>query len=282
MSIRFFLRGAFLLPFFFMHYTLSASSIEGYFNVFYSDLNHYDQWLKEDMKDYFKDIFISAFNLPSSNNRKFRHDAQFKIINSYTNDEDYAYVYLDFKTRTSVELIVSGVEKGELNVNGAKRGEISVENDSDYTHISAVFEKGVYFVSIKINKRFNNIPVVALSNRQLSLSKRRGFNRTASANIRVANLKGTLVPGIYSSLFKSFCFPYFKNNDDKRDLFFSVLNKNEESMEGFTLLGALFKSVKENETVSKLTNKGFSIENLSWWKDKILKNEVCRYGENQP
>ncbi len=283
MSMKVFLRGALLLPFFLMSFIYGASiSPDTYYSVFYSNIQEYDKWLNSHKNDHFKDIFIAAYNLPSKGRRKFSFNPDMRIIESYTKDEKYGYIYLEFKTRTNVEMIVSGIKKGTLTINGSKRGDISLEKDSDYVLIHGVFEKGIYFFSLNIIEKFENIPVAALSNRKLSLSKNRGFNRAASANVKVSNIKSSFPGGVFSQLYGGFCFPFDESNPGSRKSFHKLWKKNDTAIkDNSRLIKMLFRASENSNSAETLKKLGFSHDQLSWWQEKFNMNEVCKYGKDR-
>jgi len=277
MVLRSFLRGA-LLPLFFMPLFLYAdSSIEGYFSVFYKDFSKYDVWLNSDKNDYFKDVFIAAYNLPSKNRRKFKHDLQVRTKRSYSKDDEYSYLYLDIKNRTNFEMIISGIKKGEISINGAKRGDVLIDKDTGYTLMRGVFERGVYFISIKVTERFDHIPILVLSDTNITWSNRRGFNKDASAKVTVSNITGKGKGGIYSNLYGSFCFPYLYNDADSKQSYYFAVNKSTGDKLSF-LIDVLSKPAKDKEASGLLMKGGFSKEQIEWWQKNFFKKEVCKYG----
>jgi hypothetical protein len=273
------IRGA-LLPFFFITTTLFADvSLSSHYEVFYMDIEQYDKWVNLERNDHFRDVFISAYNLPSRGRRKFSHKLDVKSMKSYSTDQEYAYIYIDAQSRTSFSIIISGIKKGEVSVNGSKRGNISVEKDTGYSTVSGVLEKGVYFLSIRIFERFEAIPLIALSDNRLTPSVRKGFNRDASAKVSVINFAGKGVDGIYSDMYKSFCFPYTESNDEKRTAYYFTVNKKHCEGSGL-LIDVLSRPAKDKAAFEKLTKTGFSATQIIWWQESFFTREVCKYGES--
>jgi hypothetical protein len=279
MSAATIMRGA-LLPFFFITATLFADvSLSSHYEVFYMDTAQYDKWVNSERNDHFRDIFISAYNLPSKGKRKFSHKLDVKSMKSYSTDLEYAYLYIDAKSRMNFSIIISGIKKGEVSVNGSKRGDISVQKDTGYSTVSGVLEKGVYFLSIKMSERFEHVPLIALSDTRLAISARKGFNRDASAKVSVANFAGKGIDGIYSDMYKSFCFPHTGDSDEKRTAYYFAANKNRR--EGSDLLiDILSRPAKDKNAFEKLTKTGFSATQILWWQENFFTKEVCKYGES--
>ncbi len=260
-------------------FNLSASTdLEKYYEIFYSEPGEYDNWLRSDKNDSFKDIFIASYRLPEKGVRKFSYDMQLRKIKSYSTDKEYAYAYIEVKRRTSFEMLISGIKKGKITINGAERGQISIDQESGYTIVKGVFEQGVYFFSIKINERFYGIPVIALSNRELPWSERRGFNRAASANVSIVNVNGKASGSDYAGLYKSFCFPHMNDKAEKREVFFKMVNRKKFDREGKNfLITVLSKLLYDEAAENQLKKIGFAEEQIVWWRENFLKGEVCKY-----
>lgn len=277
--MKFFLiKGGALLPFFFLWICLNAEdSLDKYFNVFYSDAGEYQNWVESEKKDYFKDIFIEMYHLPKSDRRIIDNTVEIKVLNSFSKEENYGYIYLDVPAKINTDMVIYGIRKGEIFINGISKGSVLLNSDSGYAHLSASFGKGVFFILLKIKEKINDVPITILSSVPLKSSKGTGFSKDSTSMLKIKNIDRNM-DGHFSELYKGFCFPFNKKNESGRDLFFSLSlkDKNKESEKRFLLYNiyAFANNKTSNEVLKKI---GFSIEQIEWWKKMILSSEVCRY-----
>ncbi|HPA55865.1 MAG TPA: hypothetical protein PLX56_00710 [bacterium] len=273
-----FFRGALLLPFFF----LSFNSLKGddglsnYYALFFSDADKYDKWLATDKNDRFKDIFISLYYLPDKGKRIFSNEIELRIIDSYSKNESYGYFYAEIGSQTPVEFIIYGIKKGEISINGSKKGDIKIENETGYSHLKGTFEKGVYFVSVKIEKKMDGLPVKVLSNKKLKLSEGRGFTKDAASRFFLTNISKKSVRNIFSKLYKGFCFPYNNTDSDSKELFFSISTRKDlTEVRSNKLIYFLSSLAGRSSVEEKLKKIGFSSIQIDWWKKSFFEREVC-------
>lgn len=269
-------RGA-LLPLFFLCFSLFAeSSLNDYFQVFYQKPDSYSVWLKKDKKDNFKDVFINLYNLPAFKARKFTHEHKAEEIQGFSGKTSYVYFYFEFESHTDAELLFYGIKNGEISVNGMSRGKISVSSDRGYSVLKGTYEKGIYFVSVKIIEKNDMTGIVVLSDKKLKNSEKRGFTKSAKSTLSVKNFDNSDKSGTFSMLFNTFCFPYFENITDSKDVFFGILGKNEK-IESKLLIAQLYSSKEDEKTSKSMKKIGFSDKNLIFWQEKFLNKGVCRY-----
>lgn len=271
-----FIRGA-LLPFFFIWNGLfAADGLEKYFNIFYNDINEYRKWYQLEKGDHFKDIFIELYNLPKIDKRTLNRNLNLKVLKSFSKDEEYGYLYLDIQTATSFESVLYGVNDGEIFINGTSKGKIKIQSDTGYSYFSGTFQKGVFFVLIKIKNRFENVPVIMLSNKELKRSVEKGFSKNASFSFMIKNIENSISKSDFLKLFNGFCFPY--TNENGREQFFSIAVKEKRAgMEKQFLLGDIYNSIYNKKDKEGLLNNGFSQDQIEWWKERFLSGEVCKY-----
>lgn len=274
-----FIRGAFLLPLFFSVFFIKGSDLTSYFQVFYNDADQYDKWLLSDRNDEFKDIFISLFDLPHKNKRTNRYNVKTKIIESYSKDSSYAYFYLSVSSATTVKMLIYGIKKGSVSVNGALRGEIGYGKFlSGHTSLSAELEKGIYFFSFRIDELMDGVPVKILSSKKPVYSEKAGFTKNASARIKVKNTVHDKTFNVFPFLYKSFCFPYVADSDIDRELFFSVVSRDNTYPEQQTnLIFHLFYQSNSEKSKDILIKTGFNDKKLIKWRKKVFEKEVCSY-----
>ena len=270
-------RGALLLPFFFLSINyLNATDIAKYFDVFYMDIGKYDRWLTLDKSDHFKDIFISTYNLPHKTKRKFIHEINMKIIPGYSNNESFGYLYIDVPSRIDTDLLIYGIKEGSLTVNGAKKGNISIHGETGYVLVRGSFEKGIYFISIKIKTKMDGVPLKVLSSKNIALSSSKGFTKESSFNISVTNIDPKEKDVIFSRTYENFCFPHNESATESRGLFFSVSNRLDPSEFSSTaLLYYLYSLSGRSSDAKALKKTGFSEFQIKWWQKNFFEKEVC-------
>jgi hypothetical protein len=279
-----FLRGALLLPFFF----LSFNSLKGddglsnYYALFFTDMDKYDKWVANDKNDRFKDIFISLYYLPHKGKRVFANEIELKIIDSYSKNESYGYFYVETGSQTPVEFIIYGIKKGDITINGSKKGNIKIENETGYSYLKGTFEKGVYFVSVKIEKRMEGLPVKVLSNKKLKMSEGKGFTKDAACRFSLTNVSKRTSSDLFSKLYKSFCFPYNNADNDSKELFFSISTRKDlTEIRSDKLIYFLSSLAGRSSVEEKLKKTGFSSMQIDWWKKSFFEREVCFDERNQ-
>ncbi len=272
----FILRGVLLPLIFFISFNIYAEkSADDLYSVFYSDGESYSKWLKSDRNNTFKDIFISLYNLPEKNRRKYSHNVDIKVLDSFSDKKtNNAYTYLEFSDRTSVNFVIWGIKSGSIKINGAERGDIKINKDTGFALLKGTFEKGVYFISFMIEERFKGVPVIILSDKKVRTSER-GFNRNAASSVRIYTIKARYPEIEFSALYSGFCFPYGKETD--RAMFYSLSLKKDFPEKSGPLLYDLLQLTLNDKSFSKLKKIGFSEKELKWWKEQLFKKEVCSY-----
>lgn len=279
-----FFRGALLLPFFFLS-VISLSAEDGlsdYYSVFFTDIDKYDKWVGKDKDNRFKDIFISLYNLPDKGRRIFQNEIELKIIESYSKNESYGYFYVEAASSMPVEFIIYGIRKGEIRINGSKKGDIKIESETGYSHLKGTFEKGVYFVSLKIEKQMEGLPVKILSNKKLKLSEGKGFTKDASCQFSMMNVSKRSAGDIFSKLYESFCFPYNNTDSDSKELFFSISTRKDlTDIRSNKLIFFLYSLAGRSSVEEKLKKTGFLQSQIDYWKKSFFEREVCFNETNQ-
>ncbi|MBP5406761.1 hypothetical protein J6Z19_06400 [bacterium] len=271
-------KGSFVLPFFFFcFYAFAESSLSDYFEVFYQKPEAYSVWLKNDKKDTFKDIFISLYDLPASKARKFSHAQKVEEIQGFSGKASYVYFYFEFESRTDAGLLFYGIKNGEVSVNGMKRGTISVLSDRGYSVLKGTYEKGIYFVSVKVTEKNDKTGIVVLSDKKLKNSEKRGFTKSAKSALSVKNFDNSDKSGTFSALFSTFCFPYFEDIADSREVFFEILGKNSDVEKKNPLILLLYSAKNDGKYSKTLKKLGFSDKNLSAWQENFLNKGVCNH-----
>ena len=270
-------RGA-LLPLFFLCASLFAeTSPESYYRIFYQAPEKYREWLKTDKNNSFKEVFATLYNLPLSKARKFSNEPEFKEIQGLSGKASYIYLYIEFMAHTDAAILFHGIKSGEISVNGMKRGRISLSSDIGYAVLKGTYEKGIYFVSVKIEEKNEKTGITVLSDKNLKSTVKQGFTKSASSTLTVKNFDSKDKSGIFSTFFDSFCFPYFEDISGSRELFFEMAENSSETTAGKTLISLLRSSKNDKESYNKLKKMGFSEKNLKIWQEKFLTKGVCEH-----
>lgn len=270
-------RGA-LLPLFFLCFSLYAgSSPENYYKVFYLKPEKYHDWLKADKNDSFKEIFATLYDLPVSKVRKFSDLPKFKEIQGLSGKTSYVYLYIEISVRTEASILFYGIKNGEISVNGMKRGGISLSSDRGYAILKGTYEKGIYFVSVKVEEKNWKTGITVLSDKSLKSTEKKGFTKTASSTLTVKNVDNADQSNAFSTLYESFCFPYFEDIPGSGELFFEMTENTSEAS-GAKFLISLLRSSKDNKDAVKLLKKlGFTEKSIKVWQERFLKKGVCKY-----
>ncbi len=272
--ISFLKRGA-LLPLFFLCFSLYAeSSLEDYYRVFYLPHTKYQTWLKTDKNDAFKEVFAALYALPFSKVRKFANVPKFKEIQGLSGKTSYVYLYIDIPSRTDAAILFHGIKRGEISVNGMKRGKISLSSDRGYAVLKGTYEKGIYFISVKVEEKNEKTGITLLSDKNLKSALKQGFTKSAKSSLSVKNSDSRDKSNTFSAFFDSFCFPYFEDMPDSRDLFFEMADSTAESADGRTLISLIRSSKDNKESLKSLKKMGFSDLDIETWQKKFLKG-VC-------
>ena len=270
-------RGA-LLPLFFLCFSVYAeSSLEDYYRVFYLPQAKYHTWLKTDKNDSFKEVFATLYGLPFSKVRKFGNSPKFKEIQGLSGSTSYLYLYIEIPAHTDAAILFHGIGKGEISVNGMKRGKISLSSDRGYAVLKGTYEKGIYFVSVKIEEKNEKTGITVLSDKNLKSTARQGFTKSAKSNLSVKNFDSRDKSNAFSTFFDSFCFPYFEDIQNSRELFFEMTENSSETLESKTLISLIRSSKNSKDAVKSLKKLGFTEKNLEIWQEKFLRKGVCEH-----
>lgn len=275
--INLFLRGVLLPLIFFVTIPVFAQKpISELYDVFYSDMKSYEKWLKSDRNNTLKDIFINLYNLPANGKRKYSDNIKVKVQKGLSDNKvQNAYTYLEFNERSNVNLVIWGIKKGTVKINGAERGAISIDSDTGFAVLKGVFEKGAYFISFNIKKRFPGVPVKVISDKKVKISQR-GFNRNAACSVKLYNIKPRYPEVDLSGLYSGFCFPY--SNENYREIFYALILKKEfQSDSKDSLFYNLYSLTVNDKNKSILKKAGFNEEQIDWWKKQLFEKEVCGY-----
>ena len=267
-----------MLPLFFLCFSIYAeSSLEDYYRVFYLPQAKYQTWLKTDKNDSFKEVFATLYGLPFSKVRKFGNSPKFKEIQGLSGSTSYLYLYIEIPAHTDAAILFHGIGKGEISVNGMKRGKISLSSDRGYAVLKGTYEKGIYFVSVKIEEKNEKTGITVLSDKNLKSTARQGFTKSAKSNLSVKNFDSRDKSNAFSTFFDSFCFPYFEDIQNSRELFFEMTESSSETLESKTLISLIRSSKNSKDAVKSLKKLGFTEKNLEIWQEKFLKKGVCEH-----
>ena len=270
-------RGA-LLPLFFLCFSVYAeSSLENYYRVFYMPPAKYQTWLKTDTNDSFKEVFAALYNLPFSKVRKYGNALKFKEIQGLSGKTSYIYLYIEIAAHTDAAILFHGIKKGEISVNGMKRGGISPSSDRGYAVLKGTYEKGIYFVSVKVEEKNEKTGITVLSDKNLKSAVKHGFTKSAKSTLTVKNFDSSDKSNTFSTFFDSFCFPYFEEIPDSRGLFFEMTENSPENADSKTLISLIRSSKNNKDSVKSLKKIGFTEKNLEVWQENFLKKGVCRH-----
>ena len=273
--IPFLKRGA-LLPLFFLCFSIYAeSSLEEYYKVFYLQPAKYGEWLKANKNDSFKEVFAALYDLPFAKVRKFGNTPEFKEIQGLSGKASYIYLYIEFSAHTDAAILFHGIKSGEISVNGMKRGKISLSSDRGYTVLRGTYEKGIYFVSVKINEKNEKTGITVLSDKNLKSAVNQGFTKSAASTLTVKNFDSKDQSNAFSMFFSSFCFPYFEDIPDSRELFFEMADNTSEISANKTLINLLRSSKDNKESFNSLKKLGFTETSIQLWQENFLKKGVC-------
>ena len=274
--MRSFLKRGALLPLFFLCYSLYAeSSLEDYYRVFYLPHTKYQTWLKTDKNDSFKEVFATLYNLPFSKARKFGNFPKSKEIQGLSGKTSYLYLYIEIPAHTDAAILFHGIKKGEVSVNGMKRGKISLSSDRGYAVLKGTYEKGIYFMSVKVEEKNEKTGITVLSDKNLKSTVKQGFTKSAKSNLSLKNFDSKDKSNAFSAFFDSFCFPYFEDIPESKELFFEMTENNSETAESKTLI-SLIRSAKSNkDSLKSLKKLGFTEKNIEIWQENFLKQGVC-------
>ena len=270
-------RGA-LLPLFFLCFSVYAeSSLEDYYRVFYFPHTKYQAWLKTDKNDSFKEVFASLYNIPFSKTRKFGNTPKFQEIKGLSGKTSYLYLYIEIPAHTDASILFHGIKKGEISVNGMKRGKISLSSDRGYTVLKGVYEKGIYFVSVKVEEKNEKTGITVLSDKNLKSTVRQGFTKSAKSNLSLKNFDSSDKSGAFSAFFYSFCFPYFEDIPNSRELFFEIAENSSETADSKTLISMIRSAKSNKDSLKSLKKLGFTEKDLEIWQENLLKKGVCAH-----
>lgn len=270
-------RGA-LLPLFFLCFSVYAeSSLEDYYRVFYLPQTKYQAWLKTDKNDSFKDVFAALYNLPFSKIRKFGNLPKFKEIQGLSGKTSYLYLYIEIPARTDATILFHGIKKGEISVNGMKRGRISLSSDRGYALLKGTYEKGIYFVSVKVEEKNEKTGITVLSDKNLKSTVKQGFTKSAKSNLSLKNVDSKDKSSTFSAFLGSFCFPYFEDIPESKELFFEMTENSSETADGKTLISLIRSSKSSKDSLKSLKKLGFTEKDLEIWQEKFLKEGVCEH-----
>ena len=268
-------RGA-LLPLFFLCFSIYAeSSLEEYYKVFYLPYSKYQEWLQTNKNDSFKDVFTALYGLPSSKVRKFHNTPNFKEIQGLSGKSSYIYLYIEIDAHTDAAILFHGIKKGEISVNGMNRGKISLSSDRGYAVLKGTYEKGIYFVSVNVEEKNEKTGITILSDKNLKNSVKHGFTKSAASTLAVKNFDSRDKSDVFSTFFDSFCFPYFEDMPESRELFFEMAENASETAGNKALISLLRSSKSSVESLKSLKKLGFNENSIYGWQEKFLKKGVC-------
>ncbi|MBR4532444.1 hypothetical protein IKO70_08565 [bacterium] len=267
-----------MLPLFFLCFSVYAeSSLEDYYRVFYLPQTKYQAWLKTDKNDSFKDVFAALYNLPFSKVRKFGNLPKFKEIQGLSGKTSYLYLYIEIPARTDAAILFHGIKKGEISVNGMKRGRISLSSDRGYALLKGTYEKGIYFVSVKVEEKNDKTGITVLSDKNLKSTVKQGFTKSAKSNLSLKDVDSKDKSNTFSAFFDSFCFPYFEDIPESKELFFEMTENSSETADGKTLISLIRSSKSSKDSLKSLKKLGFTEKDLEIWQKKFLKEGVCEH-----
>ena len=237
--------------------------------------NKYQEWLKTDKNDSFKEVFAALYNLPFEKVRKFGSTPEFKEIRGLSGKTSYIYLYIEITAHTDASILFHGIKSGEVSVNGMKRGRISLSSDRGYAILKGTYEKGIYFVSVKVDEKNEKTGITVLSDKNLKSSLKQGFTKSAASTLALKNFDSKDKSNAFSVFFDSFCFPYFEDMPESRELFFEMAENVSETTGDKTLISLLRSSKNSTESLKLLKKMGFTENSIDMWQEKFLKKGVC-------
>jgi len=267
--------GAFMLPFFFCSLFAASFSIEDSYNSFYLSPELFKEWTKNNSDSYDKDIFLAQWYLPAEG-RKYGRRIFTNKITSYANSNVfYAYLYVDAKSKTSFNIVASGVKQGIVKINGREKGTLSLAKETDYSILSFNLSKGVHYIVLSVSEQFASLPIVLLSDRKIELSEKRGFDSNVSSSVSVATFKSKIPEDVFAlhrELYDNFCFPFSGDSAKDIDEFLKIALPSEK---GTSIIGLLSVMEKDSSAEDELKKAGFDEDSLLWWKEQFKKRKVC-------
>jgi len=278
--VKFLIRGAVLLPFF-LSVNLSASdTFTNFYTSLYKTMPQFSSWVKKERNNVEKDIFLSLYNLPSSRKRVFRHRLPSKFIENYSSEKKISYYYIKTNHRISFKLIFAGIKRGHIKINGKDSGVIRLKKSRNYAKAAVTLEKGIYFFSITVEEMFPGFPMTVLSDKRLKFSKDKGFNRNAKSSMKLYNItkNSRSEDDIFLHLYNRLCFPFnFKSAESDENSYYSLFTTDIISNIKDKPLIELLAVLPYNSEVGKfLIKKGFSKDEINWWKSVMNSGRVCR------
>ena len=237
----------------------------------------YQEWLKTGRNDSFKEVFATLYGLPISKMRKFDNATKFKEIQGLSGRTSYVYLYIEIPNHTDASILFHGIKSGEVSVNGMKRGRISLSSDRGYAVLKGTYETGIYFVSVKVEEKNEKTGITVLSDKALKSTEKQGFTKSAASTLALKNFDSKDKSGAFSTFFSSFCFPYFEDMPESRELFFAMAENASETVGDNTLISLLRSSKNSAESLKLLKKMGFTENSIDAWQEKFLK-KVFRGG----
>ncbi len=268
-------RGALVLPFLFPVTLSGATSLASLYDGFYKTPEKYKSWAVRERNSVVKDLFLQRYKLPFADRKGLGHRIDLNVIPSKAKENRrYGYIYLQADRDVSFRMAVSGIRRGFLKVNGSEKGPLKAEGIMDYSLIDVALKKGVYFFSLTIEKGFEDVPVVIMSDKALKLSTERGFDRDARASVRISNHSSPYVGKSDPSLilFRKFCFPSV--NDEGKE-YGKMIAEGGKERASEAILFLLSKISEDPEARKRLKEIGFSDQSLTWWSEQFLKRRIC-------
>lgn len=158
-----------------------------------------------------------------------------------------------------------------------KRGRISLSSDRGYALLKGTYEKGIYFVSVKVEEKNDKTGITVLSDKNLKSTVKQGFTKSAKSNLSLKNVDSKDKSSTFSAFFDSFCFPYFEDIPESKELFFEMTENSSETADGKTLISLIRSSKSSKDSLKSLKKLGFTEKDLEIWQEKFLKEGVCEH-----
>jgi hypothetical protein len=276
-KFKFFFRGTIFLSLIFFCININASGfdvLKSNYSVFYKRIKPFKKWLRTNKNSIEKDIFIQYYHLPSLM-RKFKYKLPVELLESFYSNQKYIYLYIEAKKDERFKIVFSGIKQAKLLINGAKRGVIELKTPFNYALVDFAFKSGVYFVLIEIDKLFNSIPVLLLSNKKLNFSQKRGFTLNSYSRATIYNITKNITSknDFFGKFYKGFCFP---EKTENANFFFHqnspLLIKDSKI---FILEALFFSCSKKYRNILEFL--GFKNKMLRWWQESFRKKRICSY-----
>ena len=132
-------------------------------------------------------------------------------------------------------------------------------------------------MSVRIEEKNKKTGITVLSDKNLKSAVKQGFTKSAKSSLSLKNFDSKDNSNAFSAFLDSFCFPYFEEIPDSRELFFEMTENSPETTDGKTLISLIRSSKNSKDSLKSLKKLGFTEKNLEIWQENFLKKGVCEH-----